>query len=202
MSDLPEFRCEPIVLEGRSVRLEPLEARHAASLFNCADQETWAYMFDKPTPWSVAGFERYVEDRNRSGLVPFAVIDKQSGEAVGSSSYLDIRPEHRALEIGHTWIADRLRGTAFNPEMKLLMMQHAFDALGAVRVQLKTDERNKRSQAAMLKMGAQREGAFRNHMILPDGHLRTTVFFSVTREDWPKVKAGLEQRLQNIWAKS
>lgn len=200
MSPLPDFRCVPTVLEGKTIRLEPLELRHAANLLKNADEEAWLYMFDKPTPWNQEGFENYIRVRTGAQFVAFAVIDKATGEAIGSSSYMDIRPEHRALEVGHTWITSRQRGTATNPEMKLLMLQHAFESLGALRVQLKTDERNSRSRAAILKLGAKWEGGLRNHMLMPDGHHRTTVFYSVLPEEWPEVKAGLLARLEKIWA--
>ncbi len=200
MSTLPEFRCVPTVLEGKSIRLEPLESRHAADLLKHAEEDVWRFMFDKPTPWDISGFKEYIRVRSAGAVVPFAVIDKESGEAVGSSSYLEIRPEHRAVEIGHTWITSSLRGAATNPEMKLLMIQHAFEDLGAVRVQLKTDKRNERSRAAILKLGAKYEGALRNHIIMPDGHRRTTVYYSILPEEWPQVKGGLQARLEKFWA--
>jgi RimJ/RimL family protein N-acetyltransferase len=123
------------------------------------------------------------------------MVRQETGQSVGVTCYMDIRPAHRGLEIGSTWIARPYQGTRVNPESKYLLLRHAFENLGAVRVQLKTDGRNRQSQAAIAKLGAQREGVLRKHLILQDGYIRDTVMFSIIAEEWPAVKAGLETRL-------
>ena len=123
------------------------------------------------------------------------MVLRDTGQAVGVSSYTDVRPEHRGLEIGGTWIGRTYQRTAVNPECKYLMLRHAFENLGAVRVQLKTDSRNTQSQRAIEKLGAQKEGVLRKHIILPDGYVRDTVMYSITVEEWPEVRVGLEDRL-------
>jgi RimJ/RimL family protein N-acetyltransferase len=129
------------------------------------------------------------------GRLPFAIVLRETGQPVGSTSYFDIRPAHRGLEIGYTWYAQAYQGTHINPENKYLLLRHAFETLGAVRVQLKTDKRNLRSQHAIAKLGAKLEGTLRKHTILENGYIRDTVMFSITDDEWPEVKAGLEARL-------
>ncbi|HRJ48186.1 MAG TPA: GNAT family protein, partial [Opitutaceae bacterium] len=125
----------------------------------------------------------------------FAVIRRADGRAVGSTSYLDIAPEHRRIEIGWTWLGAEARRTAINTECKYLLLRHAFETLGCGRVQLKTDARNLRSQAAIERIGAKREGVLRRHLVMPDGFVRDTVMFSILAEEWPAVKARLEANL-------
>jgi RimJ/RimL family protein N-acetyltransferase len=127
--------------------------------------------------------------------MPFAVVDRASGMAVGSTSYLAVVPEHERLEIGSTWLARRLWRTAANTEAKLLLLGHAFEALGAGRVEFKTDALNDRSRRALERLGARPEGVFRRHMVMPDGRRRDSAWYAVTLEDWPAVRARLEARL-------
>lgn len=188
---------KPVVLEGKVVRLEPLEARHAADLALACDERMFDFFPTFPPSFDQKGLEEYIALRNAMPLtVAFAIVLQDSGHAIGSSSYFDIRPSDKGLEIGHTWIKKERRGTSVNPETKLLMFGHAFETLGAIRVQQKTDLRNIQSQRAMLKMGAKQEGILRHNMVMPDGHVRDSVFFSVLREEWPAIKAGLEERLR------
>ncbi|MGH0036384.1 MAG: GNAT family N-acetyltransferase [Myxococcota bacterium] len=187
---------EPVTLEGRTVRLEPLAESHAADLAEAASEDLFAYHFP-PAELTAEGFGAQIAGlRSTPGWLPFATVLRETGRAVGMTSYLDIRPPHRGLEIGFTWIGRPWQGTAVNPEAKLLQLRHAFEALLALRVQLKTDARNLQSQAALEKLGAKREGTLRKHMVLADGHVRDTVMFSITDDDWPAVRAGLERRLQ------
>ena len=187
----------PVVLEGDRLRLEPLQEGHADDLWRHAKEEVFQYM---QAWWETGTLDHFREHIagviSRTGCVSFAMVVRESGEAVGSSSYLDIRPEHRALEVGATWIGKDFQGGWVNPEAKLLMLGHAFDDLQCIRVQLKTDGRNLQSQRAMEKMGATREGVLRHHMICKDGFLRSSPMYSVLREEWPRVKAGLQSRLQ------
>lgn len=186
----------PVVLEGAWVRLEPLEERHFEALFRHAEPSLFEHYLDWPDDASYAAFARWMgEDLTARGCVPFAVVSKETGEAIGSSSYLDIRPSHRTLEIGSTWYGRAHQGTKVNPECKLLMLEYAFEVLGAVRVQLKTSSENLRSQRAIAKLGAVREGILRNYQMRKNGRPRDTVMFSITPAEWPKLKAGLRERL-------
>ncbi len=193
------FNVQPITLTGRYVRLEPLDEHHAPALLDAAqDSAIWAYMpVPQPTTHNDLLAIIHVARRaaERGAELPFAIVDLRSGAAIGSTRYLDIQPDHRGLEIGWTWLGRAWQGGAVNPECKLLLMRHAFDTLGALRVQLKTDGRNAQSQRAIAKLGAQREGVLRSHRICWDGHVRDTVMFSVLRDEWPRVRAGLEERL-------
>ncbi len=190
------MKVEPLTLRGRFVQLEPLALRHAADLAHTGSPELFRYMNHSPASWDVRGLERYISEATASPeRIAFAIVDLARDQAVGTSSYFDIRAAHRGLEIGHTWIARSAQGTRVNPEAKLLLLEHAFERLGCIRVQLKTDSRNEQSQRAMLKLGCVREGVLRKHMVMPDGHLRDTVLFSITNEEWPAVRSRLEARL-------
>ncbi len=187
----------PIVMEGFEVRLEPLALKHAADLAEACDPEMFRYFPTYPQSFDKKGLEDYISTRNSMPLtVAYAIVLKSTGKAIGSSSFFDIRPSDKGLEIGHTWIKKEHRGTKVNPEVKLLMFGHAFESLGAIRVQQKTDLRNVQSQRAMLKMGCKQEGVLRHNMVMPDGHVRDSVYFSVLAEEWPAVKAGLVARLK------
>ena len=128
-------------------------------------------------------------------MVPFAQVLIESGRAIGGTTYMDIQHANRGVEIGSTWIGRAHHGTRVNPEAKYLLLRHAFEEQGAIRVQLKTDSRNLQSQRAIEKLGAVKEGILRNHMIMPDGHYRHTVMYSLTDDEWPAAKARLEARL-------
>jgi len=143
-------------------------------------------------------FVRAAHEMAKDGsAVPFAIVAIGNGrdQAVGSTRYFDIRPEHRGLEIGWTWLGLRWQRTAANTECKFLLLRHAFEELGALRVQLKTDARNLKSQRAIERIGGVREGVLRAHMVLPDGFVRDTVMYSITAGEWPETKRRLEARL-------
>lgn len=189
---------KPAVLEGEVLRLEPLTFKHARDLAEACDAEMFQYFPTFPKSFDKDGLEEYIAVRNAMPLtVAFAIVLNKTGKAIGSSSFFDIRPADKGLEIGHTWIKKEHRGTKVNPEVKLLMFGHAFETLGAIRVQQKTDLRNTQSQRAMLKMGCKQEGVLRKNMVMPDGYIRDSVFFSVIKEEWPDVKAGLLARLKS-----
>lgn len=187
---------ERVVLAGRFVRLEPIEERHRDDLLAAAAEDpiTFRYM---GTDLSIGAevWPAYLADAQRPDYVAWATVDAATGRAIGSSRFGDIAPEHGRVEIGWTWIAPSHQRSATNTEAKLLQLGYAFDELGATRVALKTDGRNLRSQAAIERLGAQREGTLRRHMRMPDGFIRDTVYFSILAEEWPAVKAGLEERL-------
>jgi N-acetyltransferase len=189
---------EPVTLDGKTVRVEPLGLEHSAGLRAAYMRDPDILRYHNIAPYD-ASDEAWSDYMQRSmslpGRMPFAMVLKETGQAVGTTSYLDIRPEHCGLEIGYTWIGKDYQGTQVNPENKYLLLRHAFETLGAIRVQLKTDARNLQSQRAMAKLGAKLEGTLRNQIILPDGYYRHSVMFSITDDEWPEVKAAIETRL-------
>jgi RimJ/RimL family protein N-acetyltransferase len=187
-----------MVLEGTRVRLEPLRADHLADLERVAfDLPIWQWTIMGPQ--DQAGLQRWVEtalaNQDAGTERPFATIDLASGRAIGSSRYMTIVPEHKRLEIGWTWVGTAFQRTGANREAKLLQLTHAFETLGANRVEFKTHARNERSRNALAGIGATFEGVFRNHTIMPDGSLRHSAYFSVIADEWPAVKAALVARL-------
>lgn len=192
---------QPLTLIGQAARLEPLSLAHVPDLTVAgADEAIWRYLlYGAVHTGGEAAMRAFVEDllaRQAQGTdLPFAVIHQASGRAIGATRYMDIRLEHRGLEIGGTWYGAAYQRTVINTECKYLLLRQAFEGLGCVRVQLKTDLRNERSQRAIERIGAVREGVLRNHMVLPDGRLRSSVMYSITDQEWPAVKARLEARL-------
>ena len=138
-----------------------------------------------------------LEEQKRGVSLPFALIERATGRAIGSTRYGNIDRTHRRAEIGWTWVAREWQRTAVNTEAKYLLLRHAFETLGCIRVELKTDSLNERSRAAILRIGAQEEGIFRNHMITASGRIRHTVYFSIVDCEWPAVKARLESLLNS-----
>jgi RimJ/RimL family protein N-acetyltransferase len=187
---------EKTTLEGRFVRLEPLEERHRDLIRPAAQHPE---IFTVTTSALGPLFDPYIDNalkRTASGHeLAFVVFHKAQARYVGMTRYLNIEVAHRKLEIGSTWYEPSVWAGAVNPECKLLLMRHTFETLKFNRVEYKTDLRNTRSQAAIRKLGARQEGVFRKHMIMADGHVRDSVFFSVIDEEWPAVKTGLEKRL-------
>lgn len=192
------FDPKPVTLEGAYISLAPIELKHAEDLYEAGrDPAVWRFL-PRLAPASVDEMTAFVEEafrrRDARGDAPFAIVHNASGKAIGSTSYLDVRKDDRGLEIGWTWIGPAYQRTAVNTECKYLLLRHAFDDLGAERVCLKTDARNLRSQAAIERIGAKREGVLRRHMICPDGFIRDTVYFSIIRDEWE----GVKQRLESI----
>jgi N-acetyltransferase len=189
---------EPVVLEGSRVRLEPLTLDHVPGLAEVAlDPAIWQWTLARPT--SEADLRAWAEaalaGRDAGTEFPFATIDVATGRPIGSSRYMNIVLEHRRLEIGWTWVAPAWQRTGANREAKLLMLGHAFDDLGCRRVEFKTDSLNEPSRTALLGIGAQFEGIFRNHMVMPGGRMRHSAYYSVIDDEWPAVRAGLERSL-------
>jgi len=186
-------------LAGRRVVLEPLAEEHAGELYVAAqDPRIWEWLDPdaSASPQAFgAWFGEAMNAAKRGEEVPFAVRDRRAGTLVGSTRYLALTPEHRRLEVGWTWYAPAAWGTGVNVEAKLLLLTHAFERLGVQRVELKTDARNERSRAAMLALGATFEGVFRKHMDRRYG-VRDTAWYSVIDDEWPAVKARLEERLR------
>lgn len=200
------FKLEHPLLEGRHVQLAPLSHRHAADLAEAAAEDRASYGFAwVPTPKEVAGYIEAQLARAETGrLAPYAQISKATGRAIGATAYWDPRlwpGQERlcAVEVGFTWLAGSAQGTGINTEAKYLLFRHAFDQWGAARVDMKTDARNDRSRAALTAVGATFEGVLRrwSQSWAPgeSGKLRDSAMFSVLAEEWPTVKARLEQRL-------
>jgi RimJ/RimL family protein N-acetyltransferase len=186
---------EPVTLTGRHVILEPAAERHHADLLAAAqDDEIWAH-FPYPRPRSLADVAAMLAAEDRLAH-PFAQVEAATGRAVGITTYRDVDERHRTLEVGGTWIGRPWWRTALNTEAKLLFLGHAFETLGANRVAIKTDIRNERSQRAIARLGAKREGVLRHQYVRRDGSLRDSVLYSVIPEEWPAVRAHLRGRLE------
>src|ERR1019366_3511724 len=159
----------------------------------------WTYMTRLPIR-SLREMEQMISDalQEQSQLVslPFAIIDLSQEKAVGSTRYLDIKPQQRGLEIGWTWLTPSVQRSGINTECKYLLLRYAFEQWGAIRVQLKTHHLNFKSQRAIERLGAVKEGTLRNHVIMPDGSYRHSVYYSILENEWPAVKAGLEAKMQ------
>jgi RimJ/RimL family protein N-acetyltransferase len=185
-----------VTLTGKHVRLEPMSEAHIPGLADIgAGQDFWDFML----------YGKIETDQDMTSWVreilsypdlPFVVVHLASGRIAGATRYLNMAPQHRGLEIGGTWYGQEFQRTAVNTECKYLLLKYAFETLDCIRVQLKTDQRNERSQKAIERIGAVKEGVLRNHMILRDGRLRHSVFYSVLDTEWPEVKKKLEEMLK------
>jgi RimJ/RimL family protein N-acetyltransferase len=185
----------PVTLRGRRVRLEPLAARHLDDLAQVADDERiWRWTIARPIDETTlrAWLETALANAEATTEVPFATIDLATDRAIGSSRFMTIAPEHRRLEIGWTWVGTAWQRTGANREAKLLQLTHAFETLGAERVEFKTHARNVASRTALLGIGATFEGVLRHHTIMPDGSNRDSAFYGIIAAEWPAVKARLE----------
>jgi N-acetyltransferase len=190
------------VMEGEIVRLEPLARGHEKELFTAArDERVWRWMPYDPSG-SRESFRAWLEDALAASSAgteaAFATVDAVTGEPVGSTRYLALRPEHRGLEIGWTWLAPARWQTGANVEAKLLMLEHAFGRLGCLRVEFKTDSRNGRSRAALAALPAQFEGIFRKHMLVRGGERRDSAYYSIIDDEWPEVRENLGRRINAI----
>ena len=191
---------QPVTLTGEYVRLEPMSEEHIPALAEIgAGQNFWDFMLYGNIN-TIEDMHNWVLDilsRAENGTdLPYVAIHLASGRVAGATRYLNIMPKDRGLEIGGTWYGPEFQRTAVNTECKYLLLRHAFETLGCIRVQLKTDLRNERSQKAIERIGAVKEGILRNHMILPDGRYRDSVFYSILDTEWPQVKGHLEQMLE------
>jgi RimJ/RimL family protein N-acetyltransferase len=194
----PPFEPRPVVLAGRLVRLEPLDARHRPGLHAIAlDDDTWRWTRHIVT--SAAQFDAYLGQAFEAAAagteIPFVQVDVATGAAAGMTRLHSIERAHRRLEVGYTWLGAPYRGGGRNAEAKLLLLDHAFDGLGAHRVEFKTDALNARSQAALQAIGATREGTLRRHVVLDNGRVRDSVYFSITWDEWPALRPALAARV-------
>lgn len=189
---------EPVVLDGDFVRLEPMTLEHHAGLSEVGlDPEIWRYtLVVVQTPDEMRSYMESAMQLQRDGTtLPFVTIERSSGRVVGSTRFGNYDPANRRVEIGWTWVAPPWQRTAINTEAKYLMLTHAFEKLGCVRVELKTDVLNTPSRKAMLRIGATEEGVLRKHSLVWDGRYRDSIYYSILDEEWPGVKQQLKKML-------
>lgn len=189
---------EPVTLAGRHVRLVPLSPAHVPALWEvAADEDLWRWTMASVR--SEEDLRRYVDAalaaQGAGSALPFATTEAGTGRMIGSTRFGAADPTHRRVEIGWTWVGRDWQRTPVNTEAKYLMLGHAFETLGCVRVELKTDVLNQRSRSAMLRIGAREEGVLRKHQITERGRVRDTVYYSIVDDEWPAVKARLEEML-------
>ncbi len=193
-------KVESVILDGESVRLEPLKLKHLESLCEAgSDESLWRWT---PSVCSTeAAMKKYVktalEEFDHKVSLPFVTIETVSGRIVGSTRFGNIDVKNRKAEIGWTWIKPNRQRTSINTEAKLLMLTHAFEVWKCIRVELKTDALNEQSRNAILRLGAREEGIFRNHLITDTGRFRNTVYFSIIENEWQTVKENLQNKLRN-----
>jgi RimJ/RimL family protein N-acetyltransferase len=187
------------VLEGTKIRLEPMTMGHLARLEAVAlDDRIWRLTthrvktMDDLKQW----METALSLEAAGTVMPWVTVLKTEDRVIGSTRFMDFNEAHKTTELGWSWLTPKFQGTGLNAEAKLLQLTYAFDELKLNRVALKTHHQNFQSQAAMRKIGAVEEGTFRNHMVMPDGSLRHSVWFSIIREDWPRVRSLLTARVQ------
>ena len=192
------LKLEPVTLEGRYVRLVPLTLEHVPALWEVADDED-LWRLTMATLRTEDGLRRYVEEalreRDTGTALPFATTLAETGRPIGSTRFRATEPQHRKVEIGWTWVGRPWQRSPVNTEAKFLMLRHAFETWGCIRVELKTDVLNQRSRNAMLRIGAREEGILRKHQITDTGRVRDTVYFSIVDDEWPAVKARLLEML-------
>jgi RimJ/RimL family protein N-acetyltransferase len=194
------MKIEPVTLQGHLVRLEPLRLDHARELYEASrDPGLWTY---KPVsqPGSLTETEQLItsvlQNQQTGGCLPFAILSLEQGCAVGETRYHSFVLQDYGLEIGWTWLTPSVQRTGVNTECKYLLLSHAFETVGAIRVQFRTHHLNTNSQRALERLGAVREGVLRNHFIMPDGSYRHSVYYSIIQSEWPSVKARLEAMMQ------
>ena len=193
------MKVTPIELVGQKVKIRPMEQDDLIELYNAGNSaDIWTYM-----PMSVQSLDdmkRLIDDalqaREQGTEFPFVIIAKDSQKIVGSTRFLDISTANRSLEIGWTWLSPAVWRTSINTESKYLLLRHCFETLGTIRVQIKTDGRNQRSQKAIERLGAVREGVLRRHRIMYDGFVRDSVYYSIIDQEWQLVKTSLESMMR------
>lgn len=184
------------VLQNRLVRLEPLSPDHRDDLADAVG-DLWRTWYTRiPSPDAMAAeIDKRLALHAEGRMAPWAVVDPACGRAVGMTTFANLDPQNRRLEIGYTWIARAAQGTGINPAAKRLLLERAFDELGCLAVELRTHWHNHQSRAAIARLGAKQDGVLRSHTIMPDGHVRDTVVFSILDTEWPAVRAGLDHRI-------
>ncbi|HKV93483.1 MAG TPA: GNAT family protein [Candidatus Angelobacter sp.] len=195
----------PLTLEGAVVRLEPARREHRAHFWAAAKDNlgtVFQWMpYSMQTPEDFDQFvAKMLEEEKRGESVPFATVERNSGRVIGSTRFMNIDRVNRRVEIGSTWIASAWQRTAVNTEAKYLMLRHAFEVWGCIRVELKTDALNQRSRQAILRLGAKEEGTLRKHLVTWTGRIRDSVYFSILDTEWPSVKTRLEEKLRQAFS--
>lgn len=187
------------VLTGRMVRLEPLVPHHIEPLYQIATTAPDEFRYTS-TPVTVEQKARYFakafDDQAAGRAHPFAIVERASGQVIGTTRLTDLNPQHRNAELGYTWLHPAYYGSAANIDSKLLILDFAFETLELIRVQLNVDSRNTRSQASIRALGATYEGTLRSHQIMKDGYVRDTLVFSILRREWPELRPRLAARLE------
>jgi N-acetyltransferase len=192
----------PVTLEGSAVRLEPIRQEHAALFWEVAKTDVedifrWIPYVVKTREDFQRIVDKAFQEQERGESVVFATVEPSSGKVIGSTRFMNIDRANRRVEIGSTWIATAWQRTAINTEAKCLMLRHAFEVWGCVRVELKTDALNEKSRNAILRIGAKEEGILRHHVVTWTGRIRDSVYFSILDSEWPAVKARLEERIHS-----
>ena len=198
------MEVKPVTLEGVYARLEPLTLEHLPGLCEVGlDPELWRWTTNiQRTPDDMRNYVlTALRTQDQGSALPFATVERSSGTIVGSTRFGNIDHENMSVEIGWTWLGQRWQRTPMNTEAKYLMLEHAFEKLGYIRVSFKTDSLNKRSRSAILRLGAREEGIFRNHMLTYSGRIRHTVYFSIINSEWPLVKSHLEDKLHRPFSR-
>jgi N-acetyltransferase len=197
MTNRPKLKPKPIELLSNKVRLKPLSLNDAEGFYRAGNYpELWQWVAPNHCESLQASKSWITESLRQQELgehIPFVIIDKASGQIAGSTRYCSVRRDDRGIEIGYTFISPQFQRSYINSHAKFLLLQHAFESLGAIRVELKTHEKNQQSRNAIQRIGATFEGILRNLKILPDGQLRNTAMFSITEQEWPKVKIALQK---------
>ncbi len=200
MNDPSFDPTQDITLEGRAVQLVPLRPEHAPLLWDAMKYDAEDLFRWIPYPMRTAEdshhfVEQVMKEHGRGASVPFATLEKSSGKLVGSTRFMNIDVANRHVEIGSSWIATAWQRTAVNTEAKYLMLQYAFETWGCIRLEFKTDSLNEKSRNALQRIGAREEGVFRNHMVMPSGRLRHSVYYGIIDSEWPQVKENLLRRM-------
>jgi RimJ/RimL family protein N-acetyltransferase len=195
----------PPMLAGRHVRLVPLTLEHVPALWEAGnDDDIWRWTLSQIR--SEHDMRLYVQAalarQADGGAIPFATTEAATGRVIGSTRYHNVEPLHRRVEIGYTWIGTQWQRTPVNTEAKYLMLRHAFETLGCIRVELRTDALNQRSRSAILRIGAKEEGTLRRHLRTDAGRFRDSVYFSILDDEWPEVKQRLEAKLARPWTRT
>ena len=193
------MKIEPVTLQGRLARLEPLRMAHAHELYEASrDPGLWTYKLVRQ-PRSLTEMEQLIasvlQNQEAGACLPFAIMSLERDCAVGETRYFNFTPQDHGVEIGWTWLTPAVQRTGVNTECKYLLLRHAFENMGAIRVQLRTHHLNINSQRAIERLGAVKEGVLRNHIIMPDGSYRHSVYYSIIESEWPAVKARLQDML-------
>jgi N-acetyltransferase len=192
------MNIQPVTLIGNHVKLVPLSLEHVKPLYEVSrDPEIWNYLSPIKSEEDMRkNVMSAIENQKQGKELPFTILERETERPIGSTRYLDISIPNRHVEIGWTWLSSDVWRTPINTECKFLLLQHSFEELGAIRVTLKTDLRNTRSQKAIERIGGIKEGILRNHRILEDGYIRDTVYYSILDREWPIVKKNLATILE------